>query len=216
MKRPKFARSSRHVGLAAVSRQRHSQSVFACSSLSQTATRNSIRIMLYRWWLSLERCFVFNLIRLFRIRRQSEKVARGFAIGFIVNFFPTFGFGVLISGFIAKVFGGNAVAGLVGGASMSFFWPLLFYFNMRTGGLFVRPPVVIDDLEDITDKTMDALVWGQTFTIGAVVNSLLAGLCVYLLLRLLHRQIRPGALAYFRRHARDHQRRFRRPRQPAA
>jgi hypothetical protein len=172
--------------------------------------------MLYRWWLSIERCFVFNLIRLFRIRRQSERVARGFAIGFIVNFFPTFGFGVLISGFIARVFGGNAVAGLVGGASMTFFWPLLFYLNMRMGSLFVRPPVVIDELGDVTEKTMDALMWGKTFTFGAVVNSLLAGLCVYLLLRLVYRQIRPGALAYFRRHSRDHQRRFRRPlRQPA-
>lgn len=168
--------------------------------------------MLRRWWLIGERCLLFNLIRLFRIRRQSEKVARGFAIGFIVNFFPTFGFGVLISGFVARVFGGNAVAGFVGGASMTFFWPLLFYFNMRTGGLFVRPPVVIDELEDVTERTIAALVWGQTFTIGAIVNSALAGLSVYVVLRLVYRQIRPGALAYFRRHARDHERRLRRPR----
>lgn len=158
---------------------------------------------------------MFNLIRLFRIRRQSEKVARGFAIGFIVNFFPTFGFGVLISGFVAKMFGGNAAAGLVGEASMTFFWPLLFYLNMRMGSLFVRPPLVIHELEDVTNRIMDALVWGKTFTFGAVANSLLAGLSVYLLLRLVYRQIRPGALAYFRRHARDHQRRFRLPRPPA-
>lgn len=170
--------------------------------------------MLTRGWLFIERCFLFNVIRLFRIRRQSEKVARGFALGFIVNFFPTFGFGVLISGFFAKMFGGNAVAGLVGGASMTFFWPLLFYLNMRMGSLFIRPPVVIDELEDVTDKTMDVLVWGQTFTLGAILNSLLAGLCVYLVLRLAYRQVRPGALAYFRRHARDHQRRFRLPPQP--
>ncbi len=172
--------------------------------------------MLYRAWLSLERCFVFNLIRLFRIRGQSEKVARGFAVGMIVNFFPTFGFGVLISGFVAKLFGGNAAAGLVGGATLTFFWPLLFYFNLRTGGLFVRPPVVVDSPEDVTEKAMDALVWGQAFTIGAIVNSVLIGLSVYLLLGLVYRQIRPGGLAYFRRHARDHQRRFRRPRAKCA
>lgn len=172
--------------------------------------------MLYRWWLSLERCFVFNLIRLFRIRGQSERVARGFATGFVVNFFPTFGFGVVFSAALARLCGGNAVAGFVGGASMTFFWPLLFYVNMRMGSLLVRPPVVIDEFDDVTEKTMDALMWGKTFTFGAVVNSLLAGLCVYLLLRLVYRKIRPGALAYFRRHARVHQRRFRRPpRQPA-
>ena len=70
--------------------------------------------MLKRAWLALERGLVFNLIRLFRIRGQSERVARGFALGLIVNFFPTFGFGVLISGFFARLFGGNAIAGLVG------------------------------------------------------------------------------------------------------
>lgn len=172
--------------------------------------------MLFRLWLSLERCLVFNLIRLFRIRGQSERVARGFALGLIVNFLPTFGFGVLISGFFARLLGGNAVAGLVGGASMTFFWPLLFYLNMRTGSLFVRPPLVIDELDDVTEKSMNALVWGRTFTFGAVVNGLLVGLSVYFVLRLVYRQIRPGALAYFRRHARDHQRRFRRPRGRAA
>jgi hypothetical protein len=82
------------------------------------------------------------------------------------------------------VLGGNAVAGLVGGASMTFFWPLLFYLNMRTGSLFGRPPLVIDELDDVTEKSISALVWGQTFTFGAVVNSLLAGLSVYFVLRL--------------------------------
>ncbi len=167
--------------------------------------------MLNRLWLALERCLLFNLIRLLRIRGQSERVARGFALGLVVNFFPTFGFGVLVSGFVAKLLGGNGVAGLVGGATLSFFWPALFYLNMRTGSLFVQPPVAIEGLEDVTEKTVKALVWGQTFTAGAVVNSVLAGLAVYLLWRLVYRQIRPGALAYFRHHARDHQRRFRRP-----
>lgn len=172
--------------------------------------------MLNRWWLSLERCFVYNLIRLFRIREHSEKVARGFALGFMVNFFPTFGFGVVISAALARMLGGNAVAGLIGGATLTFFWPLLFYLNLRTGSLFVPPKLVIDELEDVTEKTMDTLVWGQTFTWGLVVNSTLAGVTVYVLLRLVYRQLRPVGLAYLRRHARDHQRRFRSPRrQPA-
>lgn len=172
--------------------------------------------MLNRWRLSLERFFFFNVIRLFRIRRQSERVARGFAVGMIVNFFPTFGFGVLISGFIARLCGGNAVAGLVGGATLTFFWPALFYLNIRMGALFVKPGVRVDDLEDVTGKTVDALVWGQTFMIGALVNSLVAGLAVYCLFRLVYHGLRPDALAYFRRHTRDHQRRFHGPRRAPA
>lgn len=61
---------------------------------------------------------------------------------------------------------------------------------------------------------MHALVWGRAFTAGAIFNSLSVGLVVYLLLRLLYGRTRPHALAYFRHHAKDHQRRFRRPASP--
>jgi uncharacterized protein len=166
--------------------------------------------MLNRLWLSLERCFLFNVIRLFRIRRASERVARGFAIGMVVNFFPTFGFGVLISGAIARAIGGNVVAGVVGGATLAFAWPLLFYLNMRMGSLFVKPRVRIDEFGDVTEQTMEALLWGRAFTAGAILNSLLAGMVVYVLFRLLYAEVRPAVLAYFRRHAREHQRKFRR------
>jgi uncharacterized protein (DUF2062 family) len=159
----------------------------------------------------VERRFLFHLIRFFRIRGASEKVARGFSLGLIVNFFPTFGFGVLISGVFARLFGGNAIAGLAGGALLTFFWPVLFYLNMRTGGFFLGRSRV-SEFEEVVVESRSALVWGQTFTVGAIANSLLVGLCIYLLLRILYGRTRPAALAYFRRHARDHQRRFRRPR----
>ena len=166
--------------------------------------------MLKRLWLACERYVLYHAIRLFRIRGQDERVARGFALGFIVNFFPTFGFGVFLSGFFARALGGNTVAGFVGGATLTFFWPVLFYLNMRAGRQFVPPPIVVDDLEDVTEKTVDALVWGQTFMAGAIANSILWGGLCYLILRVLHWRIRPVALRYFRRHAKDHQRKLRR------
>jgi uncharacterized protein (DUF2062 family) len=167
--------------------------------------------MIKRIWLSIERYFLFHLIRLFRIRGQNERVARGFALGLIVNLFPTFGFGVIISGFVARICGGKTVAGFVGGAAFAFFWPVLFYLNVRVGQFFVQPPIVIDEFGDVTPKTVDALVWGRTFMAGAIANSVLIGGVSYLILRVVHWRIRPAALAYFRRHARDHQQRFGRP-----
>lgn len=162
--------------------------------------------------LRLERHVLYQAIRLTRIRGASEKVARGFAVGLVVNFFPTFGFGVLVSGFLARLTGGNFVAGLAGGAVLSFSWPLLFLLNLWTGSLIYPPPIPITDLSEVSEKTLRALVWGQTFTAGALLNSLVGGGVVYLLLRLLYEETRPAALAYFRRHARDHQQRFRRRR----
>lgn len=168
--------------------------------------------MWQRLWLRIERGFFYQVIRLFRIRAASEKVARGFALGLIVNFFPTFGFGVLISGFIARVLGGNIIAGFVGGATLTFFWPLLFYLNIRVGSLVYRPAVPVTEVEDVTEKTVAALVWGKAFMFGTIVNMIVVGLIVYGVLRLIYAEIRPGMLRYFRHHAKDHQRRFSRQR----
>jgi uncharacterized protein (DUF2062 family) len=168
--------------------------------------------MWHKFWLRVERGFLYQVIRLFRIRAASEKVARGFALGLVVNFFPTFGFGVLISGFIARAAGGNAIAGLIGGATLTFFWPLLFYLNIRVGGWFYQPPIPVGQVEDVTKKTVEALVWGKTFMMGTFINIVVVGLAVYGLLRLLYARIQPDMLRYFRAHATDHQRRFGRQR----
>lgn len=155
-------------------------------------------------WHGLKRQTFLHAIRLFRVQGESERVARGFALGLIVNFFPTFGFGVLISGVFARLLGGNAIAGILGGSTLTFFWPLLFYLNMQVGGLLFPSPVPVDDVDDVTRASFDALVWGKTFIAGAIWNSLVVGLVVYLLLRLFYKRIRPGALAWFRHSARVH------------
>jgi hypothetical protein len=165
---------------------------------------------MWQAWHRLERWLLYHVVRLFRIRKATEHIARGFSIGLVVNFFPTFGLGMLISGFLAKAAGGSLVAGLIGGTVLAFVWPLLFLLNMWTGSVFLAPPIVIDELEDVTPKAMDTLMWCKTFMTGAVLNSVLVGGTVYLVLILVYHRLRPWVLAYLRRHARDHQRRFRR------
>ena len=139
------------------------------------------------------------VLRVFRVKDACERVARGFALGMIINFIPSFGFGVLISGFVARLFGGNVIAGLAGGASLTFFWPFLFYLNLRMGSLFVRPDVEVQDVAEINEKSMDALMWGKSFILGMSVNIVLAGLLAYIAVFFLHARLRPAALAWFRR-----------------
>ncbi len=141
----------------------------------------------------------FNGIRLFRIRAASERVARGFAVGLIINFLPTFGFGVLISGFVARTFGGNVVAGFVGGALLTWAWPFLFFLNLRVGALVLHKRAPIADPDQLTDTMLSKVVWGQAFSIGAFINSLVVGLAAYLLLRLLYHEIRQPVLNRLRR-----------------
>jgi uncharacterized protein (DUF2062 family) len=154
-------------------------------------------------WAAFKRSTLFRGIQLFRLPGGSERVARGFSIGMVVNFFPTFGFGILVSGFVARLLGGKPLAGVLGGITLGFFWPALFYLNIRVGGLFHRSPIVVDELEDVTEKTVDTLVWGKTFMAGAVVNSLVVGLIAYAIVYYLHHTMRPRILTYFREHAKQ-------------
>ncbi len=141
------------------------------------------------------RYFRYNAIRLFRIRAASERIARGFALGMIINFLPTFGFGVLISGFFARAFGGHAIAGLIGGASLTFALPILFFFNIRAGNFLLQAEPPVDDAGNMTDQAMDKLVWGRAFMLGMIANMMSAGACVYLVIRLLYRRVRPCSAA---------------------
>ena len=73
-----------------------------------------------------------------------------------------------IGRFFAGLCRSSMVAGVVGGTTLAFVWPFVFYLNIRTGGLFVRLPIAVDDLEDVTERTMSLLIWGKTFAIGAL------------------------------------------------
>lgn len=141
---------------------------------------------------------LLHSVRFFRLRGSRERGARGFAVGLACNFFPTFGLGAVLSGFLAKAIGGNVVAGFIGGSTLAFFWPLLFYINMRVGSFFIRPPIPVDDLGDVTVPTISRLVWGKTFLAGAGINSLVAALIAYFGFLLLYQRIRPGALRWLR------------------
>jgi len=145
---------------------------------------------------------LFQAIRFFRLRGSREKGARGFAVGLTCNFFPTFGFGALLSGFLARLCGGNIVAGFLGGSLLAFFWPVLFFLNMRMGALFLRPSVPVEEMGDVTPQSIDALVWGQTFLIGAVLNSLIFGGLAYVGFLLLYARVQPFALRWLRRRLR--------------
>jgi uncharacterized protein len=156
--------------------------------------------------LRAERYFLYHAVRLFRIRRANEKVARGFALGLVVNFLPTFGFGVFVSGVFARLFGGNVVAGFAGGALLTLFWPFLFYLNMRSGAALLGD-LPISDPSVVTERFIQARVWGKTFLLGAVANSLLVGLAVYLTASVFFRKYRERAMHFFHKWMIRHQRR---------
>ncbi len=151
-----------------------------------------------RW----RRALLLAGIRFFRLRGSNEKAARGFAMGVSLNFLPTFGLGGFVAGFLAHLVRGNVLAGFLGGSCLAPFWPLLFYLNICVGSVFVQPAVELDDLGDVTPQSIDALVWGRTFALGAAVNAITAAVVAYFLFLLAYERCRPGALVRLRKAAR--------------
>lgn len=143
--------------------------------------------------------FLLQTIRFFRLQGSREKAARGFAIGVACNFYPTFGLGGFIAIFLAKVFRSNVMAAFIGGSILAFVWPLLFYLNIRVGSWFVRPIIPVDELKDVTLHTIDALVWGQTFAIGAVLNSVVGSILSYGIFLAAYHRYRPAAIRALRK-----------------
>lgn len=123
-------------------------------------------------------------------------MARGFAIGALINFFPTFGFGIVAGGFAAGLLGGNALAGFLGGTIFVVLWPALFVLNMKIGGLIYHSPVQVESMEDVDEHTIDALVVGKTFLAGATINCLISGLLIYGIVYFAHSRYRDSVLAW--------------------
>lgn len=126
----------------------------------------------------------FLLIRLFRIKGNAHNISLGFTIGFLVHFVPTFGVGPLISAACAKLLKGNTVAGFIGGVSLIWLFPFLFYLNVIVGeslfpyGLFPGA-AGMPQHGALLDTGMHV---GAAFFLGMVINIILFGFIVYFLI----------------------------------
>ena len=145
--------------------------------------------------------FFYHLLRMCRIRTASEKVARGFALGIIPHFFPTFGLGAVISAVFAKACGGNGLAGLAGGALFTPFWPFVFVLNIKVGAWIfsdASEALAVADVADVTGPRAQALIWGRDFSTGAILCALVTAVVCYLALVFLYERFRPSLLQWTR------------------
>jgi uncharacterized protein (DUF2062 family) len=152
------------------------------------------------WFVRFERAFTAGGLNLLRVRRGRERVARGFALGIIINFIPTFGFGVLISGFVARILGGHFGAGIIGGASLTFFWPVLFVLNLAMGNMILGSDTGDGMSGSINDEKVQSVLFGsQAFILGTAVNCVLAFVFFYVAILLLLVLVRRTAISYLQK-----------------
>ena len=135
----------------------------------------------------IKRVVKYHFIRLFRIKSGAKQVAFGFSLGFIPNWFPTFGLGPIISVAISKPLKANLVAAIIGGVSGAFIWPFLFYLNLKVGKFLVHLGTHIASIEENNIESVKLFYYktktiGIEFILGALVNCLTFGLISYFLL----------------------------------
>ncbi len=138
----------------------------------------------------VRRWLKYNLIRFFRLKGSSGKLALGFAVGACINFYPTFGFGVPLAGCAAGIVMANIPAGLLGDIIFKPLFPVFFYLNMVTGDLLlINKGQNADYLWRglLHSKLSTLAVLGKIFFAGAIVNSLILGtilyICIYFIVK---------------------------------
>lgn len=137
----------------------------------------------------------FLIIKLLRIRDKAHSVAIGFTGGLLINFVPSFGLGPIISVGVAKLFRGNLVAGFIGGISLIWAFPILFYLNLMTGNLFI-PLKEHADVEYQSTIVQMGVYLGKSFLFGMLLNMIIFGILTYLLIYFLISKYRKRLLHY--------------------
>lgn len=127
----------------------------------------------------------YYLLRLLRQQSGVHSIALGLSIGFLPHLYPTFGFGPLLSLGLASLVRANKIAALLSATVSSWTWPFLFYFNYTVGALITNRELDVDriDVNDgsINDVAKEAGDFGWNFLVGAWINTIIAGILIYLL-----------------------------------
>lgn len=154
--------------------------------------------------MKLKRRFKYYLLRLFRLKAGSHQVAMGLTLGFVPNWFPTFGLGPMLSIGLAKLTGVNMVAAVIGGLMGAPIWPALFFLNYKVGSLVFMKPSKVNDLHDVeyleaVDDTVAGMnSGGLQYLTGTVLNVLVSSAFIYLSIYMLFKKYRLNILTKIR------------------
>ncbi|WP_347489398.1 DUF2062 domain-containing protein [Desulfoscipio sp. XC116] len=116
------------------------------------------------------------------------KVARGAALGVALDFLPIPIISIPIAYLVARVAGGNGLAGALAAAFFKWAVPFFYLLNVATGNLllgFKLPEdLAVVAVTGTPGHWVDQLLQlGVPFLVGAVVNSIIAWLALYFVVR---------------------------------
>ncbi|KAF1085999.1 hypothetical protein SPSYN_00737 [Sporotomaculum syntrophicum] len=117
-----------------------------------------------------------------------SKVALGAALGLAFDFLPIPIISIPIAFLVARLLGGNGLAGALSAAFFKWAVPFFYVLNVATGNLLLNFALPDDSVTvavmDTHGPWMEQLVQlGVPFLVGAAVNALLAWLALYFIVR---------------------------------
>ncbi|HZW82643.1 MAG TPA: DUF2062 domain-containing protein [Candidatus Deferrimicrobium sp.] len=147
----------------------------------------------------IRRAIRYYLLKFLRLKGAPWKVAVGFALGACINFYPTFGIGILCAGLLAGVFRVSISASLLGDILFKSLFPAFFYFNLVMGNFLLgkdlnhlrRSLIVLSHL----NKSNLELI-SEVFFLGAFVNTLILGVLLYSIIYLMFSRYRGNLLRF--------------------
>jgi uncharacterized protein len=142
----------------------------------------------------------FLAIKFLRLKGTPSKVALGFAVGAVVNFSPTFGFGIIIAGFLAGLLRGSITAGIVGDIIFKTLFPLFFYCNLLLGNFILdaKNVNITSSLKQLIRLEASAFFFvGKAFFLGAFINSIALGVILFLIVYKLFKDYRHRMIGFF-------------------
>ena len=142
----------------------------------------------------------YYILRTLRMQNSDHRIALGFAVGFFPCWYPTFGIDLLLAPLLSRLVRANIPSAFLAASAGSVLWPILFYLNYRIGvfvHLFTTFPQTFE-IEDAlsvpvpeTDYRIETSHFGRlgdmgvNFLVGALINSILSTLILYILLRIM-------------------------------
>jgi len=143
----------------------------------------------------IKRYLRYEYLLFMRLKGNSIQIARGIAVGASINFIPSMGLGLLLAYFIAGLFKTNRTATLLSNMASKVGVPFFYAANIVLG----------DFLLGYEDEGLRALIgqpfrWqsvaqtGESFLLGAVVNTVVVGVLLYFVVLAGIRQYRQAHL----------------------
>lgn len=130
----------------------------------------------------IKRYLRYEYLLFMRLRGNPEQISRGVAMGFAINFLPTFGGGVFLAYFLANLLRTNRTAALLSTLAVKAGVPLYYALNIVVGDFMLG--YKDDGLWALMQRPFNwqmVVHTGISFLLGSVINTTLCGLLSYYL-----------------------------------